>query len=619
MKTRTLLSLPIAFFLFVQLCFGQSTPLLDIGGQVVDRTNQEALIGVTLAVKGQKNIATVTDIDGRFRLNGLKKGALLQVSYPGYLSQTIRITASNDSLVIRLKEDSTILLDQVVTVAYGTHAYNGAHTKQSLSPAYRGSYNEMQSEKYASFSPNDFIPTEKEPLSTFALDVDQASYTNIRRMIQQGRKNIPADAVRTEEFINDFDYEHPSPQAQDILRITTRYAHCPWNQGHRLLLIGLKAKELNRDELPPSNFVFLIDNSGSMHQENRLPLVVSSLKMLVNQLKDTDRVSIATYGGGSEILLRGAKGSDKQAILAQLNTLKAEGYTAGQEGIETAYALAKEYYIPGGNNRVILASDGDFNVGASTAGEMEKIIAQKRKENIFLTVLGFGMGNYKDEMMQTLAEKGNGNYAYIDSAKEAERIMVGQFAGTAFTLAKDVKIQVEFNPATVAAYRLIGYESRLLNKEDFNNDTKDGGELGMGQTMTALYEIIPTGTSSPYLPSVDTLRYGSKKPGDKTTHTPSFPQEIALVKVRYKTPEGSTSQKIVQPVANTPTPFETAHSDLRFAAAVAEFAQLLSDNPNKGTSSYQHVLETARQAKGEDPNGDRAEFIQLVRTVNALK
>lgn len=477
----------------------------------------------------------------------------------------------------------------------------------------------MRSEKYAAFDPNGFIPVEREPLSTFALDVDQAAYTNVRRMIQQGQKNIPPDAVRTEEFINYFDYSYPAPQGKAPLRITAHYADCPWNPGHRLLMIGLNAKELAREQLPPSNFVFLIDNSGSMHQANRLPLVVSSLKMLVAQLKDQDRVSLVTYGGGSEILLQGIPGSDKDTILAVLDRLKAEGFTAGEQGIRTAYSLAERYFIPGGNNRVIIASDGDFNVGASTPDEMEKIIAQKRKGNIFLTVLGFGMGNYKDDMMQTLAEKGNGNYAYIDSAKEAERILVGQFAGTAFTLAKDVKIQVEFNPAVVAAYRLIGYESRLLEKEDFNDPTKDGGELGLGQSMTAMYEIIPQGVSSPYLPSVDSLRYGEKTVAPaRGTKTPDT-TEVAFVKVRYKAPEGSDNGKIVTPVPNTPVRFASAHPDLRFAAAVVEFAQLLSDNPCKGSSSYRHLIETARAAKGEDPDGDRAEFIQLARTAGALQ
>lgn len=623
MKKHPLLSTFVLLVLGLQYGLGQNAPYRSLCVEVVDRTTLAPLTGATVSVKGHPRHAAFTDTDGRCRLDSLKNGDILQVDYIGYLRQEIRLKKTADTLRVLLKENTETLQD-VVVVAYATADYNGgAYSRKQAMPAMRGlppaSYNDMRSEKYAAFDPNGFIPVEREPLSTFALDVDQAAYTNVRRMIQQGQKNIPSDAVRTEEFINYFDYSYPAPQGKDPLRITAHYADCPWNPGHRLLMIGLKAKELAREQLPPSNFVFLIDNSGSMHQANRLPLVVSSLKMLVAQLKDQDRVSLVTYGGGSEILLQGIPGSDKDTILAVLDRLKAEGFTAGEQGIRTAYSLAERYFIPGGNNRVIIASDGDFNVGASTPDEMEKIIAQKRKGNIFLTVLGFGMGNYKDDMMQTLAEKGNGNYAYIDSAKEAERILVGQFAGTAFTLAKDVKIQVEFNPAVVAAYRLIGYESRLLEKEDFNDPTKDGGELGLGQSMTAMYEIIPQGVSSPYLPSVDSLRYGEKTVAPaRGTKTPDT-TEVAFVKVRYKAPEGSDNGKIVTPVPNTPVRFASAHPDLRFAAAVVEFAQLLSDNPCKGSSSYRHLIETARAAKGEDPDGDRAEFIQLARTAGALQ
>lgn len=623
MKKHSLFSTFVLLLIGIQYGFGQNSSYWNLCIEVVDRTTRDPLVGATVNVKGRPRHGAATDVDGRCRLDSLKKGDILQVDYIGYLKQEIRLKKATDTLRVSMEENREMLQEAVV-VAYAVADNNaGSYARKQALPALCGfssvSYNDMQREKYAAFDPNGFVPVEREPLSTFALDVDQAAYTNVRRMIQQGLKNIPPDAVRTEEFINYFDYSYPAPQGDTPLSITTHYASCPWNPGNRLLMIGLKAKELAREQLPPSNFVFLIDNSGSMYQANRLPLVVSSLKMLVAQLKDQDRVSLVTYGGGSEVLLQGIPGSDKDTILAVLDRLKAEGFTAGEQGIQTAYSLAERYYIPGGNNRVVIASDGDFNVGASTPDEMEKIIARKRKENIFLTVLGFGMGNYKDDMMQTLAEKGNGNYAYIDSAKEAERILVGQFAGTAFTLAKDVKIQVEFNPAAVAAYRLIGYESRLLEKEDFNDPAKDGGELGLGQSMTAVYEIIPQGVSSPYLPSVDTLRYGEKTTRSVREAGKTDASEVAFVKVRYKTPEGSDSRKIVMPIPNTSVDFASAHPDLRFVAAVIEFAQLLSDNPCKGSSSYSHLVETARAAKGEDPDGDRAEFIQLARTAGALR
>lgn len=596
-------------FLFTAILFSvglyaQRGPY-SIKGKVTDEQTGETIPGANIGISGVKGVGTSTNFEGEFSLGDLREGDHLIVSFVGYFPRKIPVTFPCDSLVIQLKQDSTMLKDEVI-IGYGT----AKGSMRRRAPRAYHSFNNLKDERYNDIKPNVFLLTEKEPLSTFALDVDQASYTNIRRMIELGQE-IPAEAVRTEEFVNYFTYNYPGPNNQAPLRITQYYTDCPWNEGHRLLMVGLKAQEIPREKLPASNFVFLIDNSGSMSEANRLPLVVSSLKMLTSQLRADDRISIITYGGGSKILLEGGSGEEKEKIFHILEGISADGYTPGQEGIETAYKLASTYFIPGGNNRVILASDGDFNVGASTPKLLEKLIAKKREENIFLTVLGFGMGNYKDDIMQTLAEKGNGNYAYIDNAKEAERIMIGQFAGTAFTLAKDVKIQIEFNPAAVAAYRLIGYESRLLENEDFNNDLKDGGELGVGQTMTAVYEIIPSGVKSSLLPSVDPPRYGKvlKKQSDSSTTS-----EIAYIKIRYKTPEGSISKKIEVPILNAPVPFENAHPDVRFAAAVIEFAQLISQNPNKGTSSFEHALSAAQNAKGDDLRGERAEFIQLIRT-----
>lgn len=598
--------------------YAQNGPYFSVSGTVFDKKTQETIPGANISHVGKSQSwknrhGALADYKGRFRIDSVKVGTLLEISFLGYETQTIEITEKDKDkkLKIFLSQDPDVL-DEVVIVHYGTS--KNAATPIGYAP--RPSYNDMDRETYSTFDPNKFISVSKEPLSTFSLDVDQESYTNVRRMILDGQK-VPEEAVRTEEFVNYFTYAHPAPgnDSGDIIRIISHMTECPWNEGNRLLVIGLKAKEVPTEKLPASNFVFLIDNSGSMYQENRLPLAVSSLKMLVKQLRDDDRISVVTYGGGSKTLIDGMSGKHKEQISQTLDQIKASGFTAGQQGLEAAYSLAKKHFIKGGNNRVIMVSDGDFNAGASSPKQLEEFISAKRKENIFITVLGFGMGNYRSDMMQTLAEKGNGNHAYIDSAKEAERLMNGLFAGTAFTLAKDVKIQVEFNPATVGAYRLIGYESRMLDKDDFNDDTVDAGELGMGQTMTAVYEIIPAGVKSPYLRGTDPLRYGKKV---KNKDVPANMAEAAFVKIRYKSPEGDKSRKMEIPVANKSVPFEKAHADVRFAAAVVEFAQILSDNAYKGKSSFEHVISTAQNAKGDDPRGERAEFINIVRTAAAV-
>lgn len=606
MKRLLLMAIVAAFSACL---YAQNGPSFSVSGTVFDKETKETIPGARIVLSKNKKAVANTDYDGRFRLDSVKTGTIIEISFVGYKTKVVKISEKDRSrkLDIYLDQDNAILQD-VVVVSYGTTMPMGCYP--------RPSYNDMDRETYSTFEPNKFISTSREPLSTFSLDVDQESYTNVRRMILSGRKVVPKDAVRTEEFVNYFTYDHPAPgKDDDIIRITSHMTECPWNEGNRLLMIGLKAKEVAREGLPASNFVFLIDNSGSMSQENRLPLAISSLKMLIKQLRDDDCISVVTYGGGSKILVNGATGKHKEQILQTLDQIKASGYTAGQQGLETAYSLAGKHFIKGGNNRVIMVSDGDFNVGASSPKEIEDFIAGKRKDNIFITVLGFGIGNYRSDMMQRLAEKGNGTHAYIDSAKEAERLMNGLFAGTAFTLAKDVKIQVEFNPAVVGAYRLIGYESRMLDKDDFNDDTVDAGELGMGQTMTAVYEIIPAGAKSPYLRGTDPLRYGKKI---KNKDVPANMAEAAFVKIRYKSPEGNTSRKIETPIANTVTPFEKAHVDMRFAVAVVEFAQLLSDNAYKGKSSFGHVISTAQKAKGNDLLGERAEFINIVKTAAAV-
>lgn len=414
----------------------------------------------------------------------------------------------------------------------------------------------------------------------------------------------PKDAVRIEEMINYFGYEYANPKGKDPFSINTEVTQAPWNENHLIAQIGLQGQKLEMEELPASNIVFLLDVSGSMSAPNKLPLLKSAFKLLVNELRPKDKVAIVVYAGAAGLVLSPTDGNDKGKIMQALDNLQAGGSTAGGAGIKLAYKIAKEQFIQGGNNRIVLATDGDFNVGASSNADMERLVEEKRKEGVFLTVLGFGMGNYKDSKMETLADKGNGNYAYIDNMKEAKKVLVNEFGGTMFTIAKDVKIQVEFNPAIVQAYRLIGYENRKLNDEDFNDDKKDAGELGSGHTVTALYEIIPTGVESEFVKDIDPLKYQeNRKPvtGSK--------KELLTVKFRYKEPDGQASKLISQVIPNK---VERPSVNLNWSMAVAGFGMLLRDSEFKGNTTYEMVDELATRAVGEDPFGYRREFIQLV-------
>jgi len=393
-------------------------------------------------------------------------------------------------------------------------------------------------ESYQEIEENTFKMVNASPLSTFSIDVDKASYSNVRRMINNGQE-VPKDAVKIEEFINYFDYDYPQPNGVDPFSINTEVAQSPWNKDTKLVKIGLQGKEVPLDDIPPSNLVFLIDVSGSMNSTNKLPLLKSAFKLMVNQLRNEDKISIVTYAGAAGLALEPT--SDKNKILEALNNLNAGGSTAGGQGIKLAYKIAEENFIKKGNNRVILATDGDFNVGASSDQAMEDLIVEKRESGVFLTCLGFGTGNYQDSKMETLADKGNGNHAYIDTMQEAQRVLGTEFGGTLYTIAKDVKIQVEFNPAKVQAYRLIGYENRLLNAEDFNDDKKDAGELGSGHTVTALYEIIPVGVKSEWLKDIDDLKYSDKKVKGNA-------EDLLTVKFRYKKPDGDKSKLITKVV-----------------------------------------------------------------------
>jgi Ca-activated chloride channel family protein len=473
---------------------------------------------------------------------------------------------------------------------------------------------EFNTEEYDLIEEHPFKQVTVSPLSTFSIDVDTASYSNLRRFISQ-KTMPPVDAVRIEELINYFTYDYPQPEGNKPFSITTELSQAPWNPKHQLVSIGLQGKRLQTEELPPSNLVFLLDVSGSMNNPNKLPLLKSSFQLLVNELGEEDRVSIVVYAGAAGVVLPPTPGNEKDTILEAINNLEAGGSTAGGEGIKLAYELAKQNFIPSGNNRVILATDGDFNVGVSSDAELVRLIEDYRERGVFLTVLGFGMGNLKDSKMEQLADKGNGNYAYLDNLLEAKKVLVSEMGATLLTIAKDVKIQVEFNPAKVQAYRLIGYENRQLRDQDFNDDTKDAGELGAGHSVTALYEIIPTGVESDVnLPEVDALKY-QQNTVDETAYNND---ELMLVKLRYKAPDEDTSQLIQTPVMAKAVPFADASNDLKFAAAVAEFGMVLRDSEYKGSASFEEVLKLAKESKGVDLEGYRAEFIRLVETARAI-
>lgn len=467
---------------------------------------------------------------------------------------------------------------------------------------------QWNTEEYKSLHDNGFQPAQSVPLSTFSIDVDTASYSNIRRFINTG-SFPPADAVRTEELLNYFTYDYPQPADGQPFSVTTEVHAAPWNSAHKLVLLGLQGKQIQPEYLPPSNLVFLIDVSGSMAAPNKLPLLKTAFKLLVGQLREQDKVAIVVYAGAAGMVLEPTSGSEKAKIIAKIDSLQAGGSTAGSEGLKLAYQTARENFNPNGNNRVILATDGDFNVGPSSEGELTRLIEDYRKDGVFLSILGFGMGNIKDNKMEAMADHGNGNYAYIDNAQEAKKVMVSQMAGTLFTIAKDVKIQVEFNPAQVKAYRLIGYENRLLESKDFNDDRKDAGDMGTGHSVTALYEIIPA-SSTEAVPGVDPLKY------QQTQVTGS--DEMMQVKVRYKLPQDATSILLIHRV-DSGADSAAASESFRFAAAVTEYGMLLRHSEFKGASSYEQALALARSAKGADIEGYRAEFIRLMELSQLLE
>ncbi len=471
---------------------------------------------------------------------------------------------------------------------------------------------QFNTEEYDNIVENRFLTAAQQPLSTFSIDVDEAAYSNIRRYINGGTLP-PKGAVRIEEMLNYFDYNYAQPTDGSPFAVYTEISDCPWNSKHRLVHIGLQGRSIEKQNLPPANLVFLIDVSGSMDEPNKLPLVKTSLKLLTDQLRPQDRVAIVVYAGNAGLVLPSTSGEEKAKIKEAIDNLGAGGSTAGGEGIKLAYETAKANFKKEGNNRVILATDGDFNVGVSSEDALVTLIEEERKSGVYLTVLGFGMGNYKDNKMQQLADKGNGNQAYIDDATEANKVLVHEFGSTLFTIAKDVKLQVEFNPSIAKAYRLIGYENRVMANEDFNNDKKDAGELGAGHTVTALYEIIPAGDEDDtMITKVDALKYQAVK-------TPtSNSGEIMTIKLRHKEPSGDVSKLITHSVIDEHTALAQTSDNFRFSAAVAEFGLLLRESAFKQNANYKQVTELANTAKGNDSDGYRSQFIQLVNTASSL-
>ncbi|HLL71881.1 MAG TPA: VWA domain-containing protein [Pyrinomonadaceae bacterium] len=472
---------------------------------------------------------------------------------------------------------------------------------------------EFNTEAYSHIDENPFFEVARAPLSTFSIDVDTASYSNTRRYLRDGQLP-PKDAVRIEELINYFSYDYPQPSNDAPFSINAEVSACPWNAKHRLVHIGLQGKRIHKEDLPPANLVFLLDVSGSMNSPDKLPLVKSSLRMLAEQLSPRDRISIVVYAGSSGLVLPSTSGDRRGEILAALDALEAGGSTNGGEGIQLAYRVATENFIRGGINRVILATDGDFNVGTTSEGELTRLIEEKRRSGVFLSVLGFGTGNVKDATMEKLADRGNGNYAYIDDMGEARKVLGDQLGGTIATIAKDVKIQVEFNPRQAAAYRLIGYENRLLRNQDFNDDTKDAGEIGAGHTVTALYEVVPFGQKFDNS-GVDALKY--QKPAEVSASASS--RELMTIKVRYKEPDADTSKLLSVWVSDAGGTLENASNNFKFSSAVAAFGMLLRDSKYKGDARYADVAGLARSAAvGADAQGYRTEFVQLVERAQTL-
>ncbi|MYE33408.1 MAG: DUF3520 domain-containing protein [Gemmatimonadales bacterium] len=609
-----------------------------VRGTVLDATANVGVAGAQVFVAGTA-IGTLTDANGAYFLPGVPAGErVVTVRLIGYreTSKSITVTAG-ETVTLGFSVEQTALRRQDPTVT-GVAGETPRVLPYAIDRAARGlaatsvmrAYADFNTESYARIEENGFRSVGSSPLSTFSIDVDRASYANVRRFIQAGERP-PVDAVRIEEMINYFPYEWDSERdsaagrrssaaGDHPFRILTEVWDAPWKPEHRLVRIGLRAPSIDTENLPPSNLVFLLDVSGSMSPPDKLPLLKKAFALLAEQLRPQDRVAIVVYAGAAGLVLPPTPGNRRARILSAVEQLQAGGSTAGGAGIALAYEVAREHFVEDGNNRVILATDGDFNVGASSDAEMVRLIEKERESGIFLTVLGFGTGNLKDSKMEQIADYGNGNFHYVDGLLEARKVLVEEMGGTLLTVAKDVKLQVEFNPARAAAYRLIGYENRLLADEDFNDDTKDAGELGAGHTVTALYEVVPAGLPVPR--SADPLRYQPTAEPRPPVEAPpaeappgAFEDELLYVKVRYKDPDGSESRLLAHAVEDR---VRSPSRSFRFAAAVAGFGMLLRDSPHAGGLTPDDVIAMAERGRGDDRRGYRGEFIRLVEAVRDL-
>lgn len=609
----------------------------SISGIVTDAGSP--IINVLVEIKG-KQILQRTDANGAFSFNALAAASYtLKFTANGFIEKdTVINLQENQSLeiAIQLLQEVPIEVVEILTEENeimpetSESLYDRKSIKSTVDATYKKEYSltsgavmqnsfndyyieDFNTEDYDVINENGFKKVIGNPLSTFSIDVDNASYSNIRRFISYNQ-TPPKDAVRIEEMINYFDYNYKQPTGEHPFEINTEISDCPWNPETKLIMIGLQGKDIDYSKADPSNLVFLIDVSGSMTAENKLPLVKTALNKLIDNLDEKDHIAIVVYAGAAGLVLPSTPATQKQKINDALNALQAGGSTAGGAGIELAYKTAMDNFIEGGNNRVILCTDGDFNIGSSSNAEMVRLIEDKRKSGVFLTICGFGMGNYKDSKMEGIANNGNGNYYYIDNENEAKKVFVTDMRGTLFTIAKDVKIQVEFNPAKVAEYRLIGYENRLLNNEDFDNDLKDAGELGAGHRVTAMYEVKLKDNAS-FSPQ------GSKTEGEdlkyqttQVNENAKYSNEIMTLKLRYKKPDGEVSKLVEKSITDTKIPFAQTSDNFRFASSVIEFGMLLRDSEYKGSATYESVVKLANGAKGMDKEGYRAEFISMVQT-----
>jgi Ca-activated chloride channel family protein len=614
-----------------------------VHGVVVDSAGN-ALSGVLVELTKDATtlLSAQTDVQGRFRFVGVSKGTygLLAVLNGYSQTSTTTVTVGDQplgqfKLILALKGRDEEIAQETLAQAQSrvqrarkaadAQAREGALMSSPAAPPPAGTPSvagimggaryspnpgqPFHTEAYDRIEDNRFRRVTNDPVSTFSIDVDTASYSNVRRFLKDGQLP-PADAVRTEELINYFRFAYPNAPSTAPFSVTTEVGKCPWNPRNKLVLIGLQSRRLDSERTPPRNLVFLLDVSGSMDSPDKLPLVRNAMSMLADTLTEADRVSIVVYAGASGLVLPPTSGHRKDIIKQAISELRPGGSTNGAAGIHLAYNVAASSFMEGGINRVILATDGDFNVGVTSQGELVRLIEQQRERGVFLSVLGVGTGNLKDSTMEKLADKGNGNYAYLDSLHEAKRVLIAEAGATLVTVAKDVKIQVEFNPAVVGAHRLIGYENRLLNREDFNDDRKDAGEIGAGHSVTALYEVIPAGERID-VPSVDPLKYQE----EHKVASSARPGELMTVSLRYKRPDASTSQLMTHVVRNASS---ESTSNLGFAAAVAQFGMLLRDSEFKGESTWESTRDLARRYRGDDPDGYREEFIRLIDQAAAL-